>query len=158
MSITSISSYSSYASMETYASTAAVGNGDQAASAVFSASTVLTDSVEFSQQTTSLTIASNSTESLMEKLSGTQANDEMMKMIVALLVLAYIMGDEQQQEDAMKGLSELLGMESEEISLTISSSTTSFSHTTALSELSGTAQPVAPSAPVESGALLDVMA
>jgi hypothetical protein len=35
MSITSISSYSSYASMETYASTAAVGNGDQAASAVF---------------------------------------------------------------------------------------------------------------------------
>jgi hypothetical protein len=94
----------------------------------------------------------------MEKLSGTQANDEMMKMIVALLVLAYIMGDEQQQEDAMKGLSELLGMESEEISLTISSSTTSFSHTTALSELSGTAQPVAPSAPVESGALLDVMA
>ena len=155
MSITSINSYASYASMEMYASTAAVGSGSQAASAV---SSVMSDSVSFSQETTSLTIASNATESLREKLSGTQSNDEIMKMIVALLVLAYIMGDQDQQENAMKGLTELLGMGSEEISLTISSSTTSFSHSTALSELAGTAQPVAPTAPVESGALLDVMA
>jgi len=158
MSITSINSTASYASLEMYASTNAVGSGGQASSAISSASTLMTDSVSFSQQTTSLTIASNAAESLMEKLSGTQSNDEMMKMIVALLVLAYIMGDQDQQDNAMKGLTELLGMGSEEISLTISSSTTRFSQTTALSELAGTAQPVAPSAPVESGALLDVMA
>jgi len=162
MSIASISSSQSYASFNMYASTGAgqatmpaapTAGSNDAASTV---SSVLGQSMQFTEQTSSLTVAFDSADSLLSGMDGSNGGDDMMKMIVALMVLAYILGDEEQQQNAMKGLSELLGMSGEQVSMTITASQSQMSmsaasggQATALSHLSP---------PPAQGGLVDVMA
>ncbi len=104
-------------------------------------------SFSMTQQTSSVSIAFEAADALMSGLGDSMKANDMLKMIVAMLVLSVLLGNEDQQSQAMGALGELLGQSSEQLSLSISSTTTS------LSMSGGSTMPAE-----SSGQLLDVMA
>lgn len=154
MPVSSIMSSQMSASFQMYSASAA--NGGATAGDMLTGATgggfSPTDSFEFSAESMSMSVAVGSADALMGGSESGQTTDEMLKLVIAMLVLAYLLGDEQTQQGAMESLSNLLDQSSEQITMTISSTSMSMS----MQGGGGSAEPAPMPAPT--GGSLDVMA
>ncbi len=93
------------------------------------ASSAFASELSITQQSSTVSMAFDTAGSLLSGsgLSDSLQANETLKMIVAMLVLTYLLGNEDQQSGAMDTLSQLLGQESEQLSLSISSTSMSTS-------------------------------
>jgi len=98
------------------------------------------------QTSSTMTLAFEAGETLTAGLSEDLQGSDILKMLVAMLVLTYLLGNQDQQKSALDMLGKLLDMSSEQLTMSINSTTTSMSSTT---QLGGAPQ---------TGSALDIMA